>query len=280
MLIKLKNTIFIILSIIKKIVKKSKKPVIIYPVIYVILIFLFAFIYMFLPYEFYHDTAKYERSLSDDALIILNGIENNILNSQKTFNEDKIIVNDNVYIDKKTLNVHSLKFEDNNECSFNISLAVFVNSELDFSQMGYTMPFRFNLKEYIKSDDNIFLFLNLEEESLPVQDLEFEYMDIVRALFPAKHNGILVLHTDMKIQLYDKIVGLKNANNGFPSKSSGQFVRMLYFSTFTITAASQGDILPITTFARTLVAIETIIGVLIVGLFFNSLANDISGKKK
>ena len=50
------------------------------------------------------------------------------------------------------------------------------------------------------------------------------------------------------------------------------FLRMLYFSAVTITTLGFGDIAPISTKARMLVMLESVLGIILIGLFFNSLA--------
>jgi hypothetical protein len=64
--------------------------------------------------------------------------------------------------------------------------------------------------------------------------------------------------------------------NGDPTGLSGFWWRMLYFSSTTITTVGFGDIVPITTAARALTAIEAIAGWLLAGLFLNSLASRIA----
>ena len=61
---------------------------------------------------------------------------------------------------------------------------------------------------------------------------------------------------------------------GFPAKASGAYARMFYFSAVTITTLGYGDIVPITTMSRTLVAFESIIGIVLIGLFLNSLSRE------
>jgi hypothetical protein len=60
------------------------------------------------------------------------------------------------------------------------------------------------------------------------------------------------------------------SENGFPSSASGSFERMLYLSAMTITTVGYGDILPITTTARMLVASEAVLGVTVAGLFLGA----------
>ena len=62
---------------------------------------------------------------------------------------------------------------------------------------------------------------------------------------------------------------------GDPRGLSGYFGRMLYFSATTMTTVGFGDIVPLTSTARALVALEPIIGWVLAGLFLNSLATRI-----
>ena len=46
----------------------------------------------------------------------------------------------------------------------------------------------------------------------------------------------------------------------------------------TITTVGFGDIVPLTTLARLIVASEAILGIIIIGLFLNSIATKLTGK--
>ena len=65
-------------------------------------------------------------------------MKNNILNSQKDFG-DKIFISEKAYIEKNSLNVHSLKFEDNSNISFSVNFTVFVDSDSTSAQWGGTI---------------------------------------------------------------------------------------------------------------------------------------------
>jgi hypothetical protein len=77
----------------------------------------------------------------------------------------------------------------------------------------------------------------------------------------------------------EAITSWKAAFMGFPSKSVGSFWRMFYFSAITITTVGFGDIVPITDGARFWVATEAILGIILIGLFLNSLADSFKGQK-
>ena len=72
----------------------------------------------------------------------------------------------------------------------------------------------------------------------------------------------------------EKIVAFGNTARGFPAKASGSYARMFYFSAVTITTLGYGDIVPITSLSRTLVAFESNAGIVLIGLFLNSLSRE------
>jgi len=61
-------------------------------------------------------------------------------------------------------------------------------------------------------------------------------------------------------------------SNGRPSETENVFPRMLYFSAVTVTTLGYGDIVPISTLARLFVALESILGILIIGWFINEVS--------
>lgn len=65
------------------------------------------------------------------------------------------------------------------------------------------------------------------------------------------------------------------AVRSFPSKIPGQFWRMVYFSATTITTLGFGDIVPLTTPARMVVSVESVLGIVLMGLFLNAVASQV-----
>jgi hypothetical protein len=66
--------------------------------------------------------------------------------------------------------------------------------------------------------------------------------------------------------------GYIQALSGDPSGVSGSYYRMSYLSAVVITTLGLGDIVPISSEARFLVATEAMFGVVVAGLFLNALA--------
>jgi len=86
------------------------------------------------------------------------------------------------------------------------------------------------------------------------------------------NNGYkLPISLELENDIFKLIRGLK----GFPSCLKHNYLRMLYFSVVTITTLGFGDIVPISTLSRIAVTTEAVLGVVLIGLFLNSLADRI-----
>jgi hypothetical protein len=68
------------------------------------------------------------------------------------------------------------------------------------------------------------------------------------------------------------IYRLTGAASGDPKEASGLWIRMCYLSAVTITTLGFGDITPVSSTARALVGTEAVLGVVLVGLFLNAVA--------
>jgi hypothetical protein len=76
----------------------------------------------------------------------------------------------------------------------------------------------------------------------------------------------------MSRNTYDRLLSFYLGVEGDPSYASDYFWRMAYLSAMTITTVGFGDITPVSEAARILVALEAILGVVVVGLFLSALA--------
>ncbi len=99
----------------------------------------------------------------------------------------------------------------------------------------------------------------------PMKDLEDNGFRIVR-IFPISDRALTLFHD---IQAAD--LGLTSSGSIFDV-----FLRMLYLSAVTISTSGYGDIVPISNIARLVVALESVAGILIAGLFLNSIARQLS----
>jgi len=104
-----------------------------------------------------------------------------------------------------------------------------------------------------------------------------ERVAIPRCLFPAPYTPAIpsnVVLLRVPAQLDDELQPLVRYMNGVPPRDEDSFSRMLYLSASTITTAGFGDIVPLTKPARLAVTMESILGVLLAGLFLNAVARN------
>lgn len=279
-----------------------------YALAYLICIPLFATIYYFLPYHFYHSTIQYEQVLDRDADDILKRIRSEIIKTFKEKNGSEFLVSDGWTLNINDLTVKSLKIT-GDWVSFSTDIKLIKNQQKIFSADGESSIEIADINE--QKAEVLFYIGNSSESNYDgAETIFFRSSDttnlpsseIIRLhlLFPCKFKscreetflGGTVLsgpeaftlpqdvdapaseHAFMPIpsSLHEQILGYAKGVSGFPSKTTGSYWRMLYLSAVTISTLGYGDILPITTVSRILLSTEAIIGIVLVGLFLNSLA--------
>jgi len=82
-----------------------------------------------------------------------------------------------------------------------------------------------------------------------------------------KSNSLMLTMSD---DLRDNFRIYNNVYEKGAGDMDGLFWRMFYLSTATITTTGYGDIVPLTDLARGMVALESILGIVLIGLFINS----------
>jgi Ion channel len=99
---------------------------------------------------------------------------------------------------------------------------------------------------------------------------------------PKGQNAPPIVQTTLSMPkpAFSKLVAWIDGMHGFPANSSGTPWRMLYLSAATITTLGLGDILPVSDKVRLLVGLESFLGVVLIGLFLNSLSSEIQRNRK
>lgn len=254
----------------------AKVPSMAYALSYLIAIPAFAVLYWMLPHDFYHMTVQYEGVLDEDAETILRHIREEVIaefqKAHKSPAKDVGLWNVNV----TAITFHSLH-PSGNRIGFDMMIplrgigenvgqemitSVHVDIDLAISMAIWAPGDRWKTvikrptfvgREALPIDPHVLFPHRLSESSLPRgTDSNTVFMPISEPL-------------------NDELAGFANAVKGFPSKASGSYARMFYFSAVTITTLGYGDIVPITNTARLLVATEAIAGIVLIGLFLNAL---------
>ena len=257
----------------------GKIPSIGYALAYLFCIPFFAFIYWILPYHFYHSTVRYESVLNSDADEILEGIRNAIIDEFKRCYGSLIATEGNWSLNISNIKVYSLKPE-TDKTRFSIRLELWGIKNLKGVQ--YIIPLdlyienRISFASFEPNDKRWIVYKRPQIQNpnnLPIS---------LRFIFPHKLNesSIPATATNETIwfpipkPLNEKIIAFSHTVKGFPVKASGSYARMFYFSVVTITTLGYGDIVPITNMARIIVATESILGIVLIGLFLNSLSKE------
>ncbi|MEM9338425.1 MAG: ion channel, partial [Bacteroidota bacterium] len=246
-----------------------------YGSIYLLLIPFFAFIYQILPYHFYHSSIKYESSIDNDSERILQELRDWEVKNFKRHHGDFFIERDTLRLNGTTFspkNIVVIKDSIEIQFQFEIMLEGFNN---DIERSAFI---RFPIETGIESHE-------VNGNDWAIKPYSF-YGDISpfdpEFLFPNDYEypeERLIIKYPLKLD--KRLQAFAYATKGFPSNSSGSFGRMLYFSASTLTTLGLGDIIPISGIARLLVTIESLLGLILIGLFLNSLTFQMNkGKEK
>ena len=172
--------------------------------------------------------------------------------------------------------IRNLTFNTDLSVEFNLNLVVGVQDDgSPESEKHFECHVKF---DSLRSEDH---FISDMRGDPSYYLIEFEYQpsenckrEVVRDLFGydkerAVDNSFF-LPLDQKTTFQGEALALGFA--GYPGLVGGNYVRMIYFSSVIITTLGLGDIVPIGMRARICVGFESVLGILLLGLFLNSVS--------
>ncbi len=251
----------------------------IYGLIYLGLIPTFALIYTFLPEHFFHSTVKYEFSILNtkaDSILhelksqIQDNYKNNILNSGQNSSER--------ILDIDEISLSSLKYE-NNKFYFKFCYSELLNihkldSDYAYSRRCYdlsfpSMPFLITV-DPLGNTQNIYREIFNESQ---IKSDSIYFRSRFKEIFKADSIFMPILLVNKTLN--DELNEFASTVYGFPTSFKDNFCRMFYFSSVTLTTLGFGDIVPLTNTSRTIISLEAILGIVVIGLFLNALSKRI-----
>jgi len=257
-------------------------PSLAYGGLYLLLIPCFAGIYLLLADDFYHSTAQFEKTLHGDASSLLRELHQVVGASfLETYKGDVASV-DGWTLAFSDVSFHSLKVEEQ-EISF-AARALFKSDVIGHIEAGVqprvSIPLSLAYAMWLPGQKEMTDFKPVQFQQYTPMNLEGLKPLPLSALFPRPPEGVgpKLAVIAMPRSLSIKLVNFARATRGFPSGVKGGYPRMLYLSTVTITTLGYGDIVPLTSIARSLVALEATLGIVLVGLFLNALAHENSAE--
>lgn len=254
-----------------------------YAILYFSLIPTFAFLYSMEYQGFYHSTVKYEAPLIKYKRNIADELRESIITTYKNQNNVDYIVHNTTSFNINDISISNLQVEETNlrvdqnvKISFSLSFRYFtllIDGRPDLIMKpdeSLQIAFKYHLgsikssavfgvrrtKLEIKLPHNYQFLPKVEDFIYPIweaKDFDFDY-------FSSCH---------ISEKMHRNLIAYTYAINGMPIKDN--FVRMLYLSAVTITTLGYGDIVPLSTKARFLVAFESVLGLVFIGLFLGFL---------
>lgn len=255
-------------------------PKALYATLYLACIPLFACVYSFLPpNSFYHSTVQFEYpTMNEEANEVLEGIRASIVNRLADAPQAKAC---GIWrIDPETVRVSSLDAREGKvrfSVSGQSSTEAIGHAEYYFSErLSITLNERMITKP--RGGAATVYFLPTREGPAAPTVGPLAKLDLPGCLLPGDTEfPAPFLRVSMTVSEHMRNFAI--AVRGFPSNIPGQFWRMLYFSATTITTLGFGDIVPLTTSARMVVSAESVLGIVLMGLFLNSLAGEMKGPR-
>jgi hypothetical protein len=247
-----------------------------YAALYLMCIPLFACVYyFFLPNSFYHSTVQFEYpTMNTTAGGILEGIRTSIVKRVGEQPNGKGC--GSWRINPGSIHVSSLDAREG-RIGFTVSGQ---SSTESIGHAEYYFSDRFsitlNQRMITKPPDGEATVFFLPTPEIPtVLPLgAIGNFDLPACLFPGD-SEFPASFLRAPMALSERMRDFAVAVRGFPSKIPGQFWRMAYFSATTITTLGFGDIVPLTTAARIVVSAESVLGIVLMGLFLSAVGNQV-----
>lgn len=279
----------------------ADRPLVFYGAIYAFLTLSFATAFWMMPGQFYHSTAGFEPILVRDAVLIKEGLQRALIEQARRYDSSETISvsGADFPIDRFTiidLNYNNGRFFVfcvlHNDTSSTMlpeliidakpySKWLFVeapNEQIEVSSDHAVIDASFQVTDWERVNIGEAFQTTADPENLiaPPAPPVLSAVEIGNSLqrFVALRNGDVVFSDKLETprELRDRMNGHAEAKDGYAGRATGSFWRMVYLSTVTITTVGYGDIVPITTMARTLVAAEAVLGIVVIGLYLNALS--------
>ncbi|MEM7106365.1 MAG: potassium channel family protein [Bacteroidota bacterium] len=263
-----------------------------YMIIYLITIPVFAGIFSLIPHHFYHSTAVhepyFENGLDELKYLINEDFKSDI--RTKSGAKSRLTIESDL-LNELNARIRGIRsgsielFIEDIECN-NVTIhETYVSAELFYwfklnflepDSMGrrihYGRPF--NLNWEVRKDrlnNNITRFYSTSEIAY---NNEFDH-HLFNLVFKRDPESKKYFPFEISKTTEELMETLFHAGKGFPHNTIGTYPRMLYMSATTLTTLGLGDVTPVTNTSRLLVVLESMLGIILMGLFVNSLATEV-----
>lgn len=242
--------------------------------------FMFGVLYSFLPNGFFHATSALEPERLRDKATVENLIEGKLRQSAVEFKSQSSRPFDRLssygFTVPETLSVFDLELKGDMVC---FRIEALHDGYQDYRESDHVVTtLQFNLRSAILKESATGLLYSVFRLDLshtdPDPDLRKKFLTTLCPK-PEDRDGVKpsIWLTDEDFLLLEHYYQAMNGRPGMPGNvfRLDHLVRMLHFSAATITTTGYGDIVPTTTATRAWAMIESLLGVLLAGMFINSV---------
>lgn len=257
---------------------------IVYLIMYLSLILIFAVMFYLIRDDFYHSTVKYEPFIDAETEKILDELKTTLVEKLKIKHANGIVTYSELQLSGNALRTRTWQVEGESA-----SFVLYTNLPKPrfMTYWGVRVsfninPVQFRHKETLPGEELIWIpeLLITFDELASIRSEVYVSPVPVSEVFDTYKGPDRKEHMYLPIsrELSDKILAFAKGMKGRPTHLPGNFVRMFYLSAVTITTLGYGDIVPLTTRARLCITAEAILGMILIGLFLNSLRSGFARK--
>ncbi len=255
-------------------------------ILYLLLIPLFAFVYCFcLKDDFRHINVKFDSNFIEHMASLRTQLLFEIKKDIKEFHKsDTIYLEENLLIDLNSVFLTDLKIH-NSELTAGLIYSIEQNfnqsikkaSNIHFTNIAQVKKY---IESLMKNPNIIHLCISISQYSvkskkerrlIEVKDGCTDNVENYPIIFRKgtfinedKDTTILFISSKLSKMIKTAI----NSHDGFPNDLDGSLTRMFHLSASTVTTLGISDIYPITTIARFILTLESLFGMMFIGLFF------------
>lgn len=247
-----------------------------YAALYLLSIPIFGFVYAQMPLHFYSSTIKHEPLFNSERLELAESIRKYLQSNYDNSIKPKLVsLYNSIPIIK--IFVDSVEYDENKDSIFfNTGILPLFTKHNENDLLDTSLTCKVEMLKYNELRIGPSLYIYNRSYPIKVSQVQtfstsYKWMN-ESILFGDKLKDSYYMG-NIPDELEEKVFNFISTAKGFPVDKYRNLIRMNYFSIVTITTLGYGDIAPVSSLSRALVGFESIWGIVMIGLFINSLSS-------
>lgn len=253
--------------------------------LYLVSIPVFGLIYSLLPFHFYHSTTKHEPLFAEQKSMLEKSITKYMQSNYDKKVKPQLVLRYGAIPPSIEVFIDSVEYIENRDAiSFKAGIMPLYTPVPEGKLVDTVLSCDVTMLKYNDLRIGPHFFITqftypTEVTNIRAFSKSYPWIDET-ILFGEKLEDSYYL-SEVPFDLRKELGEFVSTARGFPVDKFGNLlIRMTYFSTVTITTMGYGDIVPVSSLSRILVGFEGIWGIVMIGLFINSLSERWGGSSK